>query len=312
MIKPKALKQGDIIGLIAPASPVKTPMGVQRAAAKLKEAGYRVVLGESCSQVYGYLAGRDDVRAQDVNRMFLDPNINAVFCVRGGYGSPRILDLLDYEAIRRHPKLFLGYSDITAMHIAFQELCGLVTFHGPMPASDMIFDEYNTFTQTSFLRAVTATVPLGKLESPFRQPCAALVGGKAKGILCGGNLSLIVGSLGTPYEIDTRGKILLLEDIGEKTYRIDSKLNQLRLSGKLSEAAGILLGDFTDCPIDDEDFGLSLAQIYADLIAPVQKPTISHFKAGHGKNKITVPLGVLCELDGDARAVTLTEAALVE
>lgn len=312
MVKPKALKQGDMIGLIAPASPVRTPMGGARAAAKLKEAGYRVVLGESCANVHGYLAGTDDMRARDVNRMFLNPNVNAIFCLRGGYGSPRILDRLDYEAIRRHPKLFLGYSDITAMHIAFQELCNFVTFHGPMPASDMILDDYNLFSRTCFKRAVTNTNPLGLLENPIGQPLITLVGGKARGILCGGNLSLIVGSLGTPYEIDTRGKILLLEDIGEKTYRIDSKLNQLRLSGKLKDAAGIILADFTDCTIEYEDFGLSLQQIFADLIAPLQKPTILNFKAGHGKYKITVPLGVLCELDADARTVTLTEAALVD
>lgn len=310
MIKPKALKMGDTIGLIGPSGAIRTEGGLEKAIKVLEEQGFKVVVGESCSQKYGYLSGKDDVRAEDINRMFRDPDIDGIFCVRGGYGTPRILDKIDYQAVRENPKLFIGYSDITAIHIALNHLCDLLTIHGPMAASDMIFD-FDDFSKESYLRAVTCTDPLGVLENPEGYEIKTLVPGKARGKIVGGNLMLIATTLGTPFEIDTRGKILLLEDIGEYTYCIDRMLTQLRLAGKLQDCEGIVLGDFKDCVPEYEEYGLTLLEIFQDIIAPVNKPTIYNFMAGHCKTKITVPLGVECCLDGDKGILEVTESALI-
>lgn len=310
MLKGKALRPGDTIGLTAPSGAVRTENGLERGIDYLKGMGFKVKVGESCGQVHGYLSGTDEVRARDVNRMFEDDQVDAVFCLKGGYGTPRILDRLDYDVVRKHPKLFVGYSDITTMHIAYNQLCGLVTLHGPMASSDMIFQSHTAFTAQHFLKAITTTQPLGQLDNPPGMPLVKLSGGKAAGVLCGGNLSLVATSLGTPWEIDTRGKILFLEDIGEKTYRIDNMLTQLRLAGKLEDCAGILLGDFTDCPVEYPDFGLTLEQVFDELL-PKNKPVIAGLKAGHGDNKLTLPLGVGCEVDADALSIAITEGALV-
>lgn len=310
MIKAKALRPGDTIGLTGPSGAVRTENGVERAINYLKGLGFRVKVGQSCGQVYGYLSGTDRVRAQDVNRMFADDAVDAVFCLKGGYGTPRILDALDYDVVRKHPKLFLGYSDITTMHIAYNQQCELITLHGPMPASDMIFESHTAFTAQHFWQAITTTRPLGQLKNPDDMALSCLSPGRAAGILCGGNLTLIATSLGTPWEIDTRGKILFIEEIGERTYRVDNLLTQLRLAGKLADCAGVILGDFTDCPVEYPDFGLTLTQIFDDLL-PKDKPVIAGLAAGHGPNKLTLPLGAMCELDAGAPSIAITESALV-
>lgn len=311
MLKPKALRPGDTIGLVAPSGAVRSEHGVERAVAYLQNMGYQVKAGESCGQIYGYLSGTDEIRARDVNRMFLDPEVDAVFCLKGGYGTPRILDRLDYEAIKAHPKLFVGYSDITAMHIAFHQLCNLVTLHGPMGASDMIEDTYNDFSRLNLEKAITSTESLGLLKNPDGDAPITVVPGRAEGLICGGNLTLIALTIGTPYELDTRGKILLIEEIGEHTYEVDGLLNQLRLAGKFADCAGIIFGDFTDCTNEYPEFGLTVEEIIRDLVMPAGKPAIRDFRAGHGPNKITVPLGVRAQLDADVCTVLVTESALI-
>lgn len=310
MRKAKALRPGDTIGLTAPSGAVRVENGLERAIHYVKDMGFAVKVGQSCGQVHGYLSGTDQVRADDVNRMFADDQVDAIFCLKGGYGTPRILDRLDYDVVRKNPKLFLGYSDITAMHIAYNQQCRLVTLHGPMPASDMIFDSHTPFTANHLWDAMTSTQPLGELKNPADTPLEPLSPGKAAGILCGGNLTLVAATLGTPWEIDTRGKILFLEEIGECTYCVDTLLNHLRLAGKLQDCAGILLGDFTDCPVEYPDFGLTLAQVFDDLL-PKDKPVIAGLAAGHGANKLTLPLGVMCEMDADAACIAMTQSALV-
>lgn len=316
-MKPKALRKGDTIGLIAPSSPISdtradnTKQKIERSVAALNQQGFNVVVDKSCYLKYGYLSGTDAERAEGVNRMFADRNVDAVFCIRGGYGTPRILDKIDYENIKKNPKLFLGYSDITALHIAINKFCGLVTVHGAMPGCEMI-NTFPPFTRESYLKAVTATEPLGELKNPAGAEVKCLVPGRAEGEIIGGNLSLITAAIGTPYEIDAKGKILFIEDIGEYTYRVDRMLTQLRLAGKFDDCAGIVLGDFTDCKVEyGKRYGLPLLQVFEDIIAPAGKPTIYNFKAGHCVPTLSLPFGVNAVLDADNRSLTLTEAALV-
>lgn len=299
MIKPKALKKGDTIGLIAPSGAVRDVTAVDRCITILEGHGFKILVGESCRERYGYLSGTDEVRAKDINNMFRDDAIDGVFCLKGGYGTPRILDMLEYEIIKENPKVFIGYSDITAIHIALNQNCNLVTFHGPMAASDML-DEFDEFSKESYLTALTSNMPLGILHNPERLTIKTMVSGKAKGRIIGGNLSLIAATMGTPYEIDTKGKLLLLEDIDEYTYSIDRMLTQLRLGGKLNDCEGIILGDFKNCNPQYENFDHTLMQVFSDIILETQKPTIYNFMAGHCTPKITIPLGAEAILNADA------------
>jgi len=307
MIKPKALKKGDTIGVVAPSSPVDK-VRVDKAAEALEALGFKAVLGESCYGKYSYLSGSDELRAGDINLMFKDKSIDGIFCMRGGYGSLRILDMLDYVVIRENPKVFVGYSDITAIHGALGRKCNLITFHGPMVSSSMI-DGFEENSRDMFLRAVTDRQPLGAICKPFRENIKCLVPGKAEGNIAGGNLTLISLTLGTPYEIDTKGKILFLEDVGEATYRIDGMLSHLKLAGKLDECRGIILGNFKNCDPKNEG-DLSLMEVIEDIIKPVNKPVVYNLMAGHCTPNATIPLGVHARLDAGSGIIEITEGAV--
>lgn len=309
MIYGKALKRGDTIGLIGPSGAIRTPDGLEKAVRETEKLGFRVKLGESCGQVYGYLSGTDELRARDVNRMFLDDEVDAIICLKGGYGVMRMLDLIDYQAIAAHPKLFMGYSDITALHIALLQKCSLATLHGPMPVSCWADGSFDEFSKTSMMNALTSSSPLGELVNPPEYPRETVVPGVCEGRLVGGNLSLIDGLLGTPYELDTRGRILFLEDVGERTYRLDHMLTHLRLAGKFADCAGVVLGDFSDCPVEYPDYGLTLEDIVRDVVAPCGKPVFSGLRCGHCTPKMTLPLGVRCRMDATACTLTALEAA---
>lgn len=308
MIKPRALKKGDTIGVIAPSSPVDKKKA-DKAAEALEELGFKAVLGESCYGKYSYLSGSDELRAGDINMMFMDRNIDGIFCMRGGYGSLRILDMLDYSIIRKNPKVFAGYSDITAIHGALGRKCSLVTFHGPMVASSMI-DGFEESSKDMFMRATTSRQPLGIIGRPFMKNIKCLVPGKAEGSITGGNLTLISLTLGTPYEIDTKGKILFLEDVGEATYRIDGALSHLKLAGKLDECRGIILGSFKNCEPKNEG-DLSLMEVIEDIIKPLNKPLVYNLMAGHCSPNATIPLGVHARLDADCGTIEITEGAVI-
>ncbi len=304
MIKPKALKFGDTIGIVAPASPTMEE-NIQKAYDIIVEMGFKVKMGKSPYEKYGYLSGTDDIRAQDINEMFKDTEVDGIICMRGGYGTPRILELIDYDIIRKNPKVFVGYSDITALHIAFNQIAGLVTYHGPMVSSDML-DGFSDFSKESLFKAIMSSKPIGIISNPPEEEIITINGGIAEGSLIGGNLSLITDTMGTPYEIDVKGKILFIEEIGEEPYNIDRMLNQLRLAGKLHEAQGIILGDFKDCnPKDDES--LSLEQVINDHIKPIEKPTIYNLQSGHCAPIITLPFGVNVRLDADKKELIILE-----
>lgn len=305
MIKPQALKLGDMVGIIAPSSPTSNE-NVKAAEDKLIEMGFKVKLGKSPYERYGYLSGTDSIRANDINEMFKDEEIKAIICVRGGYGTPRILDLLDYDVIKNNPKIFVGYSDITALHIAFTQKCNLVTYHGPMLSSDMIKD-FSEFSKDKLFKTLMDPEPLGKISNPQGEEIVTINGGIAEGTIIGGNLSLIVATIGTPYEIDVKGKLLFIEEIGEEPYKIDRMLNQLRLSGKLEDASGIILGDFNNCESGKHEENLTLSQVIADHIKPLKKPTIYNLQAGHCDPMVTLPLGVMARLDADKDELIILE-----
>lgn len=309
MIKPKALKFGDTLGLVAPAS-FTSKEKVDKSIEIVKQMGFKVKIGKSLYERYGYLSGKDEIRAKDINEMFEDKEVDGIICLRGGYGTPRILDLLDYNIIKNNPKVFIGYSDITALHIVFNQICGLVSFHGPMVSSDMI-GNFQEFSKDSLFKATMKNEVVGKIENPPGEEIFKINGGIVEGPIIGGNLSLIADTLGTPYEIDTKGKILLIEEVGEEPYSIDRMLNQLRLAGKLEDALGIILGDFKDCgPKGHYEDSLSLEELIADYIKPLNKPSIYNLQTGHCNPIITLPFGVNAKLDGDRGKVYILESAV--
>ncbi|QXM06601.1 S66 peptidase family protein [Crassaminicella indica] len=299
MMIPKGLNFGDTIGVVAPAGPVSREKA-DCAKAVLEEMGFKVKMGKSCYLSYGgYLAGEDEIRAEDVNNMFKDKDVAAIICIRGGYGCTRMMELLDIELIKKNPKIFVGYSDVTALHLLFNQKADLATYHGPMVVSNML--DFNPFTKKSFFNVINEKDDI-ELKNPEDNEIKVMVEGFAKGRLVGGNLALIVATMGTPYEIDTKGKILFIEDINEKPYSIDRMLTQLVLSRKLEKCEGIILGDFADCK-DDE--GFTVFEVFENIIKPISKPTVYNFRSGHCEPMITIPLGRVCELDATNKKVII-------
>ena len=311
MIKPRALKRGDTIGLVGVSGAMHDPeTHFDKMLAGIDALGFKVVIADSCREQYGYLSGTDVSRATGLNRMFADDRVDAVVCMRGGYGVHRMLDLVDFDLIRANPKLFLGYSDITALHTAIHEKVGMITLHGPMPSTEWF--DMDDFTRQSLWRALTSTRPLGALANPEGVTPRCVVPGRCSGRLVGGNLTLIASACGTPYALDATDKVLLLEDVGEKVYRLDSMLTQLRQAGLFEQCAGVVLGGFTRCPEEYERYALHLEDIISDIVVPAGKPVLANMMIGHTPTKITVPLGAMCELDATRGTLTMTEAALTE
>lgn len=304
-MRAKRLRIGDTIGMVAPASPSDSKKA-ERAIKYLTDMGYGVKAGKSVFSSRGYLAGEDELRAYDINCMFADDEVNAVFCLRGGYGSQRILDMVDFRLIRKNPKIFMGYSDITALLNAIYQECGLITFHGPMGGD--FAGGLPKAAKTAMKKAIESTEPIGEVPNP--ETPEILAEGKAKGALVGGNLSIIVASLGTPYEIDTRDKILLLEDVFEEPYSIDRMLTQLRLAGKLRDAAGIILGDWGDSEPKEPEESLSLEEVFDDIFANFDKPVLKGYKIGHCKPNLTVPIGAEACIDTCSRSLCILEPAV--
>lgn len=313
MIKPTVMRPGDTVGVVAPASPPLEADAVRRGVEALEAMGLRVRPGRHALARRGYLAGGDWERAADLTEMFLDSEVRAVICLRGGYGSGRLLPRLDYEVIRRNPKVFLGYSDITALHLAINRLSGLVTFHGPMVAGDL-GSGLTDYSAGYLQKALFDPAPLGAVANPPDAPHPYTIrSGRATGTLVGGNLSLVVSSLGTPYAIETKGRILFLEEVGEEPYRIDRMLTHLRHSGKLAQAAGIVFGECAGC----ESGGArpvypgapDVREVVAGTLAPLGVPALFGLTIGHGTHMATLPLGVRATLDAGAGTLTIEEAA---
>jgi muramoyltetrapeptide carboxypeptidase len=308
--KPPVLKKGDMIRAVAPASTERDLAKLNQGLVKLRELGFEISLGDCVRKLrtWGYLSGTDEERAAELNEAFRDENVDAIFCVRGGYGTPRILPYLDYDLIRSNPKIFIGYSDITTLHIAINQKSDLVTFHGPMIASEM-GSEFTDYTEKWLLRALTRTEPLGEITNPVDGPMIKTINeGKASGKLVGGNLSLMVKTLGTPFEIDTKKKLLLMEDTEDPPYRIDRNLTHLWLANKLQEAAGIIIGEITLCEPNSKEPSLNLWDVLKDRIGSTGKPAMYGLCFGHGTHHLTLPIGVQASLDATQGKVWIEES----
>jgi len=303
MIRPKPLQKGDKVAIIAPASPSDKNL-IDKCIASLNELGLKVVIGESCLSEHGFLSGTDDIRANDINCMFADKNIKGIFALRGGYGCARLLDLIDFKLIKKNPKIFIGYSDITALHIAINQKSKLITYHGPMISTELIkgLDEYSADYYKKF---IFEHEKIEELLNPEGNSLEIINNGIASGELIGGNLSLICSSLGTKYEINTKNKILFLEEVDEVPYKVDRMLTHLKQSGKLKESNGIILGAFTNCISPNNKKSLSLQEVFNEIILPLKKPTISNLACGHCLPTLTLPLGEKVLLDANNKKIKI-------
>lgn len=291
---PSPLSCGMTIGLVAPSSPVSQDC-LTKSIHALSSLGFHVLVGNSCQQtLHGYLAGNDSTRANDINSMFSNPKVNAIFCLRGGYGSTRILRLLDYELIKHHPKIFVGYSDITAIHLALYSQSHLITFHGPMVSSNMVND-FDSYTRKSFFDAI-AMPSILDFHNPDSLPWATLSEGTATGRILGGCLSLISPSIGTFYQPDFHDTILFLEDIDETVPRCDKLMQHLANSGILDQVNGVLLGNFVDCE-NPRDCSYTICNYFCDFFKDYKKPVLYGIQSGHAKPMGTIPLGSICTVD---------------
>jgi muramoyltetrapeptide carboxypeptidase len=312
LIKPKALQPGDTVGLITPSSYVSDPDELDFTRRFCEFFKLKIKVGKNVGQRYGYLAGTARQRVDDLHAMFSDPDVRGVFCIRGGYGSAQMLDKIDYDLIRRNPKIFLGYSDITALHTAIGRRAGLVTFHGPVSLSHL-----SEWSQQHLQKALFETAPLGAQTNPPdgnplqpRHTMRTVRAGTARGPLVGGNLTLLSTTLGTPFEVETAGRILLMEDIGEDIYRIDRMFTQLRLAGKLQAAAAIVIGECKDCPPPGHDSAYSLGEVIDYLLGDLGIPVLYGLSFGHTTDQVTIPLGVTASLDAAKQQLIVEESAV--
>jgi muramoyltetrapeptide carboxypeptidase len=315
LVRPRALQTGDTVGLITPATYTSDPDSLIMAERTVQYFGLKPRIGRNVRKRDGYLAGTVEHRLEDLHAMFADPEVRGVFPIRGGYGSAQLLDRIDYDLIRRNPKIFVGYSDITAMHLAIHQRTGLVTFHGPVPVS-----AFTNYTLDVYRRALFRAEPLGTLSNPKdpnelrpKHSLRTIRPGKARGRLMGGNLSMIAATMGTPFEVDTRGAIFFVEDVGEQPYQIDRMLTNLRLSGKLQAAAGIIFGECSDCGPRDykPSFAstLSLGEVLDQILGGLQVPVLAGLTIGHTADQLTLPIGVMASLDSDRGELTIEEPA---
>lgn len=307
---PLPLNPGDTVALVSPSAATDDPFDLQLAQEVMQALGFKVKTGAHYASRRGHLAGTDAGRADDLNAMFADREVKAVICVRGGSGAARLLPLLDYDAIRRNPKVLLGYSDITALHSAIQAQTGLVTFHGPMGSGSWNRFNADQFRRVFFERELMEyrnVVDLGDELVQRKNRTVTINGGKARGELVGGNLSVLVALAGSPYLPDFAGKILFLEDVSEAPYRIDRMFSTLKLMGVLDRIAGLVFGECTDCEPGDGYGSLTLAQILDDYVKPLKIPAYRGAMIGHIRQQFIVPVGGRVEMDADAGTFRMLE-----
>jgi muramoyltetrapeptide carboxypeptidase len=302
--QPPGLKIGDTFCIVAPAGPIELRDALQRGVATLRRMGFRVRFDERIFDSFRYLAGEDTARAEELMRAFEDPSVQAILALRGGYGCARLIPLLMEKRLRHHPKIFMGFSDLTTLHLFFRRRFGWVTIHGPMATSEALGN----------LAADQEKHLLSLWTDPDYRPTLSFpqletwVPGRAEGTLVGGCLSIIAASIGTPYEIRTEGKILFLEDQGELPYRLDRMLMHLQLSGKLQGLAGLLLGNFRDCKPVQGDYTAN--DVLRAALTGLKVPTMANFPAGHGMDNWAIPLGAKVRMDSDARSIEFLDPAV--
>lgn len=318
IIKPPRLNKGDTVGLITPASrPFEIEQAKIEAKEKMETLGFKVKFGKNINKRWGYLAGSDEERVEDFHDFFEDDQVKAIIAIRGGYGTSRLLRYIDYDLVKNNPKILLGYSDITSLLIAIQKQTGLITFHGPVATST-----FTNYTQKYFFKVLTESQPVGEVEdSPYEGNLQhtnrvwTINSGKANGILAGGNLTLICTTLGTPYEIDTKNKILFIEEVGEEPYDLDRMLTHLYNAGKLDNCSGVVFDRMSKVKTSDYGPGysssLSVEDVIKDRFKDYDYPVCFGLSLGHIKDKPTLPLGIEAELDADKGRLSLLESAVI-
>lgn len=331
LIRPPHLSPGDTLGLVAPASAPPDPQAIDRSVGVLEELGFKVRLAPNVRKRQGYLAGTDRERASDLMRMFTDRRVGGILCVRGGYGSARLLPLLDYRAIRAHAKIFVGYSDITALHCALLTQANLISFHGPMLNSDFLNPDLPEFTRQSFLRTLgfPRTRPdgpsrprgrggargqgtaIGIAQGYRRKTIKILHRGVAGGQLVGGSLSVLCATIGTPWQPPFRGRILFFEDVSEQPYRFDRMLTQLLNCGLLQQVAGIAIGLNADCEdpkaARSKEYRQTLEEGLKERLLPLKIPVVMGLPFGHVPHNATLPVGAQVTLDAERGDLLLSQ-----
>ena len=294
----RSLGGGSRVALVAPSGILPDRAQVELAIENARSLGWIPVLGENVSELHGYLAGTDEQRAADLNKALRDETIDAIWCVRGGYGAMRLLRDIDFAALKANPRPLIGFSDITALHAAIHSECGIVSFHGPTARGEL-----TEFSRDSLLRAVEAQVdPCGEAPS-----ARVLRPGKARGRLAGGNLALIASLMGTPWSVDFDGAILIIEDIDEAVYRVDRMMRQLLLAGALGKCAAIVAGDFRPPAGETSEGNRSVDEVIAEAAEEAEIPCLAGAPFGHIDDQWTIPLGALAELDTEARSLHVVE-----
>ena len=294
MIYPKKLQKGATIGLVCPSSPVSVQRREQCISA-LENLGYKVKAAANLTENHGgYMAGSGKIRGQWINKMFSDPEVDAVFCVRGGDGGSRCMEYIDLDVIRKNPKIFLGYSDVTSLHLYFNQNAELVTFHGPMVSSNIV-DAFDEETARALFDALNGEGDY-VFRNPLDIPVRVMKEGRATGPLTGGNLSLLSAAMGTPYEMDARGKIIFIEEVDEPVTKIEKWCYQLRNAVKFKDCKGVLLGQLTDISNEFMPEYTALDCI-SEILADYDIPVMYDLQSGHGRPMITLPLGALCTMD---------------
>jgi muramoyltetrapeptide carboxypeptidase len=295
----RPLGGGSRVALVAPSGILPDRAQVELAIENARSLGWIPVLGENVSELHGYLAGTDEQRAADLNKALRDETIDAIWCVRGGYGAMRLLRDIDFAALRANPRPLIGFSDITALHAAIHRECGIVSFHGPTARGEL-----TEFSRDSLLRAVAAQVdPCGEAPS-----ARVLRPGKARGRLAGGNLALIASLMGTPWSVDFDGVILIIEDIDEAVYRVDRMMRQLLLAGALGKCAAIVAGDFRPPAGETSEANRTVDEVIAEAADEAGIPCLAGAPFGHIDDQWTIPLGAVAELDTEARSLHVVES----
>jgi muramoyltetrapeptide carboxypeptidase len=316
LLKPRRLGLGATLGIVAPASAPANPQNIDLALGALEKLGFKAKPAKNLRKRWGFLAGTDQERAEDLMEAFADRSIDGIVCFRGGYGAARLLPLLDYEVIRQNPKVFVGYSDITSLHCALLAKAGLVSFHGPMLNSDFLKDNMPNFTAQSFLRTLTEPKAPGSIRTGHRSKTVkVLAPGLATGPLIGGNISILCASLATPFQPSFQGCILFIEDLNEEPYRFDRMLTQLLNAGLLQQAAGVAVGVNRNCKDPKAnrvaEYRQTLEDVLKERLLPLKVPIVAGLPFGHVRYNATLPVGVQGTLDGDRGDLALIEPAVL-
>lgn len=305
MLKGKRLKKGDVIGIVAPASCTDIK-NLESAIKNIEARGYKTKIGKSCYEKWYTFAGTDEIRAKDIMDFFCDKEVDAIVCMRGGFGSIRLLEMLDYERIKDNPKIFIGFSDISTLHSAFQRKCNLITFHGPMAVSNFSESNYDEKTMEHMLDMLENFREETVLRNPDGDAIKTLFGGRAEGRIVGGNLVTIAADIGSEYDFDYEDSILFIEEISEPTYKIDRAISHLIISGKFKGIKGVIIGDFNKCEKDSEN-SYDLIEVLKDRFEKFNIPVVYNFKSGHCTPMATLPMGAKVIIDADTGVIKLIE-----